>query len=236
MAPAPGQYPVAPKKKVSPIVWILAGIAGFVILAGIALLVGGFFIAKKFAENPTLAAATAIAAANPDVEIVSNNPSTGTITFREKSSGKTVTLNLDQIKQGRITFSDSGKDVTFQGGEGGLTMKSSDGSSMEIGTGKGKLPDWVPAYPGAKPEVGLSATGEGKETVSASFTTSDDAAKVSRFFADGFKSAGLTASEINSGDGGMVTASSDKDERGGMVMISREGASTKVTVNAWTKK
>jgi hypothetical protein len=241
MAPAPGSGPVVPKKKISPIVWVLVGIAGFVLLVGIAVIAGGLFLAKKIADNPMLAAATAIAAANPDVELVSNDPNRQTVTFREKSTGKTITLNFDQLKEGRFSFSEDGKEVTMETGEGGLKVKGSDGSTLEVGTGSSKLPDWVPAYPGATMEGAFSSSGGSEQGAMVSFTTSDGADKVVSFFEDGFQQAGLKVTQTVQREGGkisggMVHAESGDKKQQAVVTISVDQDETNVSVTYSAKK
>ena len=95
--------PPLPRKKTSPIVWILVGLFGFVLLAGIAMIAGWLFIAKQVHDasgNPALAAAKLMAMANPDVEILSSDASKQTATLKDTRSGKVITLNLDQLKKG----------------------------------------------------------------------------------------------------------------------------------------
>ena len=131
--PVPGAFPVPPKKKLSPIVWVLIGIAAFFLLVIMAVIAGGIYVASRVADNPVEAAATLIAAGNPDVEVVSANRDKGTVTFREKSTGKTVTVNLEQLKQGRLVFTGDDKEVTVEAGPDGVKVESSDGEKVELG-------------------------------------------------------------------------------------------------------
>jgi hypothetical protein len=241
MAPAPGSGYVVPKKKISPIVWVLIGIVGFFLVVGIALVAGGLFLAKKIADNPMLAAATAIAATNPDVEILSNDAARQTVTFREKSTGKTITLNFDQLKEGKLAFSEDGKQVTVETGEGGLKMKGADGSTFEIGAGSGKLPDWVPTYPGAHMEGAFSAGGGAEQSAMVSFTTKDSPDKVVTFFEEGFQKYGLKVSQTVQREGGklsggMLSASSDDKKRQAAITFSADGDEVNVSVTYSTKK
>jgi hypothetical protein len=134
-SPVQGSYPVQPpKKKIHPIVWILIGLAGCVMLVILAIVAGGIYVASRVAENPVEAAAAVIAAGNPDVEVVASNKEKGIVTFREKSTGKTVTLHLDQLKGGKVTFSgeEDGKEVRVEAGPDGVKVKSTDGKEVEI--------------------------------------------------------------------------------------------------------
>ena len=59
------------------------------------------------------------AAVNPNLETVSTNERTGTITMREKSTGKIVTLKFDADKKSLVVVGDDGKEMTFSAtGEG----------------------------------------------------------------------------------------------------------------------
>ena len=87
-------------------------------------------------RNPGLAITKMIAAANPDVDVLSTDEGAGKITVRDKKTGKVVTMTFDDAKKGKFSFSAQGDD--------GKT------ASLEFGAGADKLPSWVPAYPGAK--------------------------------------------------------------------------------------
>src|SRR5580700_1954867 len=126
-------------KKTSPLVWILAGIGIIVVLAMITCGVGAFFIGRAvknagfdpdlMKKNPGLAMAKMVTALNPNFEVVSTNDGAGTVTVREKSTGKTVTYKFDPDKQSLVIIGD-------------------DGAQVKIGASAGnKMPDWAPVYP-----------------------------------------------------------------------------------------
>ena len=114
VSPAPNTAPALAPRKTSPVVWILVAVLGMFVLFGIAVIGGGFLLAHKAKQagidtelmrnNPGLATAKLLAATDPDVEVVSSDDQHGLITLRQKSTGKTVTLNLDDMKQGKFTF------------------------------------------------------------------------------------------------------------------------------------
>ena len=226
-SPPAGPYPVPPKKT-SPLVWIIVAILGLVMIAGIVVIAGGFFVAKKLQDaysNPALATAKVLAAANPDIDIISTDDSKGTVTFKDKKSGKVVTLNFDQIKQGKITFEEDGKSVTMNSGADGVRIAGSDGSKVEIGANAAmKLPDWLPAYPGATAQSNFSMQSDKEAGASVSFTTKDSVDKVSKFYEEAFKKAGLTTTtnlmqQDGKAAGGMVAAESADKKRSAMVNI-----------------
>lgn len=197
-----------------PLGWVLIGLGAFCLLIGVVVVGAGFFFAHKVKEagidselaqkNPALAAAKVMAALNPDVEVVRVDDEKGTLTIREKKSGKTITMNADDVKNGKITFSDD-----------------STGEKVSIGSGTDvRLPSWIPEYPGSKPEGTMAASGNHGEGGMAHFTTSDSVTKVLGFYQDELKGAGFKITSNVSGDSG--------DSKGGL--ITAENTSTKHTV------
>lgn len=167
----------APKKGLSPIAWIAIGCAGILIVGGIVVSAGLWFVGKKatqFAKDaearPVETAAKLIALANPDVEFVSADEAGQKVTFREKKTGKEVTLDFADVQAGKIRF-DGGEgeqEVTFSaepGEGGGLTIESG-GQKVNFGGGGGAegLPDWVPIYPGAEVDANLVSSSDTEET------------------------------------------------------------------------
>ena len=230
----------AASKKTNPLVWVLVGILGLFLVIGMVVIAGGIFVAKKVqdaASNPALAAAQLMAAANPDIEIVSSNESAGTITLREKSTGKTITVDFDQIKEGKLTFEGEGQTVTIGGSEEGLKIDNSDGSSVQIGaTASAKLPEWLPAYPGATAQGTFAMQGSGENAATVSFTTKDAVERVAKHYEEALKAAGLTPSvNIMSQDGqtsgAMIAAESADKKRSAVVSIGtgEEGQTVGIT-------
>src|SRR5215471_8960426 len=130
---ANGRPDTAPsRRKTSPIVWILVGVVGLACVAGAITLAGGLFLVHKareagvdadlFRDNPGLAIAKLIAAAHPDTEVVSTDAGSGTVTLRDRRTGKEMTLTFDQVRKG-FRFEadeDNGRKAAVQlGGDGG---------------------------------------------------------------------------------------------------------------------
>lgn len=198
---APPAGPVTVQKS-NALVWILGGCGGLIVLAAI---FGGLTLyyighkAKQFAntmeKNPALAVAKLVAAVHPDVEVVSTDDAKGTITVRDKKTGKLLTMNLQDAQKGKFVFEQDGQKIEMQahgeGDKGSLELKTSDGS-MKIGT-DGKMPDWLPAYPGSTPKGVLSMQNAQGSGGSFGFTTSDSIDQVVRYYEDALKKAGLTA-------------------------------------------
>jgi len=234
MPPPPPMQPTAPPpappaKKTSILVWIAAGCGVLLLVVLVVLIAGGLFIgrkAKEFAagaeKNPALVVAKMIAAANPDIEVVAEDADAGTLTLRNKKTGETITMNAEDIKDGKISFKSSkGEEVTISGsakeGEQGLKIESDEGT-LEFGAGaSATLPDWLPAYPGAESQGTYSGEGKGKTAGAVQFETPDSVAKVLAFFEAELKGAGFVTetTRVDRGGnlvGGTLTA---KDEAGG---------------------
>lgn len=221
--------PPPPAKKTSILVWIAAGCGVLVLVVLVVMIAGGIFLgrkAKEFAagaeKNPALVVAKMIAAANPDIEVVAEDAEAGTLTLRNKKTGEVITMNAEDIKDGKISFKSSkGEEVTISGsakeGEQGLKIESDEGT-VEFGTGaSAKLPDWLPGYPGAESRGTYSGEAKGKAAGAVQFETPDSVAEVLGFYEKELKEAGF-ATEVTRVDrdgslvGGTLTA---KDEAGG---------------------
>jgi len=224
--PQPVAGAVAPRKT-SPIVWILVGVLGLFVILGVAA-VGTlrYFVHKAgldpelMQRNPGLAVSKMIAAVNPDIDVLSTDDATGKITVRDKKTGKVVTMSFDDVKNGKISFSAVGDD--------GKT------ASLEIGAG-GKLPSWVPAYPGADAKgtfaiKGDDGNGQG-EGGTFSFTTPDSPAKVKSFYEDKCRQAGMKVKmTLNTEQGGMIVATDDGERHTLNVTVAGGSGDTTVTL------
>jgi len=229
--PPMAQQPYAPaaapaQRKTSPVVWVLVIVLGLFMLGGIVVVGAGFFIAHKvkqagfdpdlMARNPGLAISKLVAATNPDIQVLNTNDSTGTITVRDKKTGKVTTLTFDQAKNGKFSFTaqdDQGKNATLEFG----------------GSAKG-IPDWVPSYPGGSaPKSTFSASaGDGNVSGSFTFTTTDSQDRVMSFYQDKCKELGLKTTNITSPGGGSVIGTDDANKRSLLVFV---GTGSPVTVS-----
>lgn len=240
-APPPagfGQQPAPPpmgaKKGIGTLGWVLIGLGGFCLLIGVLVVGAGFFVASKVKnagfdselaqKNPALAAAKVMASLNPDVEVVRVDDEKGILTIREKKTGKTITMSADEVKNGKITFSDdsSGDKVSF-------------GAGTDV-----KLPSWIPEYPGSKPEGTIAASGNHGEGGMAHFTTSDSVSKVLGFYQDELKSAGFKITSNVTGDsgdskGGLVTAENTDSKHTVMVTVGTSDKGTEVAITYGSK-
>lgn len=79
---------------------------------------------------------------NPELELVRTDDVAGTITVREKKTGKETTVNFEDAKDGKFTIESEGTTATLDGSAGTLTSEGPDGkSSFNVG-GLEKMPQW----------------------------------------------------------------------------------------------
>jgi hypothetical protein len=190
-APPAVPAPAAPAKgKRGPLPYILLGCGAIAVLAVLGLVMAGWFVKGKLEQaglsseeaksNPAMAAAKMMVAVNPDLELVSADEARGTITVRQKSTGKQVTVNLEDARQGRIVFQEEGKgevELKAQGGQ--ITVQTPEGTAR---IGAAEAPDWLPAYSGAQGQgMYSSSTAEG-ERGTYTFKTADSVDQVVSFF------------------------------------------------------
>jgi hypothetical protein len=208
--------PPAPKKT-NPLVWVLVAIGAILLLFGIALVGGGFFLYYKakqagldpgeWRRNPGLAAAKMITAANPDAEIVKVDEGKGLLQIREKSTGKLYTFNFEDVKNGKISFSDDrGESLTVGGAE---------------------LPSWVPVYTGVTPTNAIAAKSEGGAGGTYSFETNDAVQTVLDFYRSAFEKAGFQVKAAD-GDASVLVAVHEGENRNASVSVTSSGGATTV--------
>lgn len=254
-APGP-MYPPPPAKKTSPIVWVLLGIGVFFLMVVIAVVGAGFFLVHKakqagldpelIRKNPALASVKLMAALNPNIEILSLDEDRGKVMVRDKQSGKTYSVDLEDAKKGRFVIKEDGKDAVTVNATGedknaSLELKSAEGT-LKIGGGQNaKVPTWLPDYPGSAPQSAYSAQAKESDSGMLSFKTKDPADKVAHFYEESFKSSGMkTNSTISTAGGGtaggMITGEDEAKRHSATVLIGSDGGETTVTLNFTAKK
>ena len=222
VAPPPPAMPV--QRKTSPIVWILVIVLGLFVLGGVAVVGVGMFVVHKVHEagidpelwhrNPGLAASKMITAFNPNIEMVRINDADNTITMRDKRTGHEWTMTFDDVQHGRFH----------------MNMRGDNGASLDIGGDASKIPSWIPAYPGSKPEVAFSGSSDQGEGGTFTFKTSDSPQDVMKFYQDKINGMGMKTNLVaNTSDGGTIAASG---ENGSSLNVTAgaSGGQTSVTV------
>ena len=152
--------------------------------------------ARIIEKNPSYAVARIIAAAHPDVDVVSTDEDKGTITVRDKKTGKVMTMNFADAQKGKFVFEQDGQKFAVEahgdGDKGSLELKSSEGSmKFNAGAGAEKMPNWLPAYPGSTPEGSVSMQNATGTSGSFHFTTKDSVEQVMSYYEDALKKTGL---------------------------------------------
>ena len=248
---ASSQPPLPPGKKSNILIWILGGIVA--LMVGVTAMCGlaGYFIMHKAKQagfdsgllttNPAYAAAKMAATMNRDVDTVSTDDSSGTITVRDKKTGKTTTLKFDPDKKTMVVTDENGKEATVRvntdGDKGSVEVQSADGNMKFGASASGQMPGWMPVYPGSSPTGTFSTqTKEGSQS-SFTFKTQDAAAKVMSYYQDQLKSSGFSINmATNTPQGGMVMAEDSGKTRSLMITASSSSDGTDVSLTAIEKK
>src|SRR5262249_37014744 len=158
------QQPMPVQKKGMPVwAWLAIGCVGLVVVGFV--IVGGVLwwgahkvksVAEEYAAHPEQAIVKGLAAMDADTEVVSSDAATGKVTLKNKKTGEVITVDMADIKAGKINFQT--KDGTVktdlgamqQGGQIKVEATDANGKSGTATFGGGaKVPDWVPGYPGA---------------------------------------------------------------------------------------
>ena len=117
----------------SPVVLVLLIVFGFFFLCVLGLVGFGFFAARAIRNNPGAVIAKLITAGNPNMEVVDTDNGAGTLTIRDRRTGKESTITFDQARNGHFS-------ITANDDHGG-------NASVQFGGAMNDLPSWVPKYP-----------------------------------------------------------------------------------------
>jgi hypothetical protein len=216
----------------STLVKVLLGCGVLIVLGvGSCFVVGGYFLkkgvgkmeafAKEMETNPDAAAVKAAELAlrlNPELDVVSSDPAAGTITVREKATGKETTFTLEDIKAGRFTVKSGDEEIKYDVSatpEGGVGMQATtDQGTVTFGAGSKAPPEWVPTYPGGRADSLASIEANGERSGSFAVNTSDSAEAVLSFYEEKLKAAGFEVHRasltVDGAPSGTVTATAGK--------------------------
>ncbi len=225
------------QRKTSPIVWILIIVVGLFVLAGIGTVIGGYFLVHKVRQagldpdliqrNPGLAISKMVVAALPNAEVVKTDEGAGTITVRDKTTGKVVTMSFDDARKGKFSFQAEGPDH--------------EKASIEVGGSETNVPSDVPVYPGAKVQGNFSVSGNGPEGQGSAaqyqFTTLDPPSKVLDYYHEKLESSGMKlALNTTTGDGGMLMTVDDARGQAITVIVGKSSEGTTISLTTRVKK
>jgi uncharacterized protein YneF (UPF0154 family) len=240
----------APVKKGLPVwAWVGIGCGALVILVLVVLMVGGFFVARKvqdvaadLEENPAMAAAKMIVKLNPELEEVSVDEEAGTITVRNTKTGEVITVNFDEIKQGKLSFTTDEGEVSVDASEvtksGSIKVTDEEGGVI-LATGgsvSDDIPPWVPVHPGGEPTNRHTMRSDEERTGGFEIQTSASVAEALEFYRaaledQGYEVAVNTFTQDDS-EGGMVNGSHGEMGRNVVAIFNSEGAGpTKIVVS-----
>lgn len=220
-----------PKKGMSTFVKVLLG-CGVLLLLGIGscFVVSGYFLkkgvgklsdfAKEMESNPDAAAVKAaelVLRLNPEVDVLSSDPAAGTITVREKKTGKEITFDLEDIKAGKFSITADGEktnvDIDASGENGGQMKVVTDQGTAVFGAG-GQAPDWIPSYPGGRTEGLANIEANGEKSGTFTLRTADTPDTVTAFYEARLKEAGFEVQKasmsFNGAPSGTLNATAGK--------------------------
>jgi len=243
-SPPPPPGAPAPKKGMGPLGWIAIGCGAIAVLGILAFAVGGYIFKKKVIDpamdNPAMAAAEVIIRANPDLELVSSDPDKNTLTVKNTKTGEVVTINAEDIQEGKITFETAeGKtevDASSSGDSGAVRVTGPEGAEVTWGGEAPKdLPSWVPIYPGSDVQAALDATNAEGRTVSLTATSGDGIDDLIPYYEQSLKEAGLTVNkttmETNGEPSAILTGNSEDNKKTITVMIGTQDGKTVASIN-----
>lgn len=177
---------------------LLFGCLGLVAIMLLAVVFIGRWAWEKvrpIAENPAQFVAEQIVKAHPELETVTVDKNTHSITFRDKASGEVLTARLDKVQDGNFILTKSdGTEVEL--GPQGFKMKGQEGFQATLGGEAVPLPDWVPPYPGPH-SVALSTRREENGFIQGVRTilTPDDVPTAKAVYLKALEEAGYTLHE-----------------------------------------
>lgn len=245
MTPTP-----TPNKKMSPWAWVAIGCGAIAVLAILAIggtvAAGGWFLKKqvnKYEANPAVAAAELLIRANPEVELVESDVEKGTITFRNKADGEVITMNAQDIQEGKFSVTTKEGTTTIDGstnGEEGGTLTVTDDKGEQTvfnaGTDAPKnLPSWLPAYASGTVEGAYDATTAEGRNAMFTMKTSDNIDQVAEFYESKLKAAGLKVDrasyETNGQKAITISGTSEDNKQTASVVVNNADGTTQAVVN-----
>ena len=216
--------------------WVAIGCGVLVVIMVLVLTVSGLFMAKKikdvagdldFEDDPAMSAARLIVRMNPELEEVAVDTEAGTITVRHTDTGETVTVDIDDLQDGKISFTTDEGAVTIEASgdpeEGTLKVSSGD-ETWTLKTGvetDAEVPDWVPVFPDTETESTHSMTSDGRMSGGFQIQSGEDVGTIVEFYRSRLDALGFDV---------RVDRFSSDGENGGVVHAQEEGSGRSVTV------
>jgi hypothetical protein len=237
------------KKGMPPWAWIGIGCGAVMILVLVAVMVGGYFVASKakdaiaeFEDNPALTGARWLVKANPELEEVDVDEDAGTMTIRNKKTGEEVTVNFEDIEEGKFSFTTKDGEVKVDASQikedGSLTVTNDEGGVV-FSTG-GEVSDeaeeWVPVFPGSEPKNRHSMRTEQEMSGGFELETTASVKEALEFYRSTLESEGYEV-DVNTftqddSQGGMVNGSHPDNGRNVVAIFNADGGGpTKIVIS-----
>jgi hypothetical protein len=199
------------------------------LIGGIVATVIAVFLAgkvKQMADDPVAATAKVLAAANPDIELVSADKESRTVVFRDVKTGKELTFNYDDIEQGKVSFSSGSEtaQLEVETERGGLTVKTSEATAT-FGADSSDVPSWVPIYSGASPQGNFSAEGDGQRTGNVTFKAAAGVEEILAFYDGEAGKLGLEVQSRTTTPGGAMWIAASSDQSRTLTVMAAKGDS-----------
>jgi hypothetical protein len=205
--------------------WVLGGFVNLALLAMVTCGIGGYFLMRKAKEsgvdsvllskNPAYAGAKLAVTLNPEIEIVTADDSTGTLTIRDKRTGKTSSMRFDAATKQMVVVDENGKESSIRysgnGDNASVVVQGPDGSAKFGAAAANNMPSWVPGYPNSKSSGSVTTSADGATNYVSSFTTGDSLQTVFDYYQNQLKTAGFNITQTyTSGTSAMLTGENGK--------------------------
>lgn len=228
--------------------WVGIGCGALMVIVLVVVMVGGFFVARKvqdvaadFEENPAMATARMIVKLNPELEEVSTDEDAGTITVRNTKTGEVITVNFEDIEEGKFSFTTDEGEITIdasQVDESGSIKVTNDEGGVIFSTGSAadEVESWVPVFPGCEPSNRHSMRTAQELSGGFELQTSAPIAEALEYYRKALEGEGYEVS-VNTftqddSEGGMVNGSHTESGRNVVAIFSSEGGGpTKIVVS-----
>jgi hypothetical protein len=235
------------KKGLGPLAWVAIGCVGLIVLTGVGLTVGGYYVkgkVKGFVEraeqNPELVIIETMARLNPEIDLVGTDEARRTVTIRNKNTGEEVTLDFEDAREGTFRFStgDEQAEIRLSGDQGVMEVTSKEGT-VRWGGG-GEVPAWVPIYPGTQAQVAFSSDDASSTSGIASLETADSLDRVLGYFRQQLEAAGYEVSESRfsgpDGEGALVAGENKRQKHSLQVALEGTTGGTRATLTYQASK
>ena len=220
-----------------------------IIIIAVVVISGGVFLSKKAKEDgidaDLLKKNPALAAANPELELVNVDEDSRTMTIRNKETGERLKVDFEDIEKGRISFETEEGEMTIKADEAGASAKIKDEEgeteSVEFGisSDRSEIPDWIPVFKG---NLNVSFTGSDQEMSAGNFSIETDAKpkEIQDFYVTRLEKQGLSVEISTSEFGGSqltnLTFSDEDDKRHVSINIQEQDDKSMITVHYQIKK